>query len=306
MNLKCDYCKKNTDTPMVVQSGNNVVEFLCDDCLKLKNVKHERIMDAPYTYYQKVCQVCNSPVKLLKQYYNSEDLLLCYWCLYKTKLNQEPITSGYLSGIKGDSDIYKAPEECLLLAKLFLHGVGVNRDHEKASKYFKIAAENGDAEALYLLGCMYTKFYGGDHYFVEKNDKFAFECLSKSAEMGYYKAQDLLSDCYADSTLVDEDIDKSIYWANRAIVTVENLINNGNKSLYLILGNYLKLSDVSKAKKALEEGIKFGSVACMYDMALILLEEGDEKKAFILMKNAARLGEIGALQFLKEQGMVLE
>ena len=302
MSFNCDHCENITDKPIPVQSGINVVQFLCDNCYEILKVKDERVMEAPFSSRQGVCQVCGLEVSLLGVYYNSKNLLVCYSCLYKAKLNKENIVYDGLQQIKNISDVYHEPGSSFFLAKLYLGGIGVDRDHEEAAKYFKIAAANGNAESLYILGCMYTDFYGGNIYFVKKDDKYSLECLSKSAELGNYEAQYLLYVCYKDGSLVSTNESMSKKMFSSAISTIEGLIAKGNKSLILMLGQYWLEIDNKKAKSTFEKGIELGNPACMYEMALILFEEGDKKRAELLFRESAKLGDINAATYLEDQG----
>jgi len=63
----------------------------------------------------------------------------------------------------------------------------------KAAEQYKIAAEQGDADAQYNLGLMYLQGDIDEEYFGQWQD-----LIEKAAEQGHEEALELLSEFYAD------------------------------------------------------------------------------------------------------------
>ena len=68
-------------------------------------------------------------------------------------------------------------------------GEGVEQDHEEAVKWYRKAADQGDADAQFNLGVMY---YNGEG--VPEDDKEAVKWWRKAAEQGHAEAQYFLDD----------------------------------------------------------------------------------------------------------------
>lgn len=89
---------------------------------------------------------------------------------------------------KEDADM--DAESYLCLAKMYTNGWGVSSSYSNANKYidkcidtFEAMADDGDAEAQYLLGEIYHYGYG-----VNTNNKLALEWSTKSAEQNFVPA----------------------------------------------------------------------------------------------------------------------
>ncbi|MBK8570004.1 MAG: sel1 repeat family protein [Nitrosomonadales bacterium] len=70
------------------------------------------------------------------------------------------------------------------LGLMYEQGRGVTQDYQKAASWFRMAAEQGDAEAQYTLGFMYANGEG-----VSRDYQQAMLWLSKAAEQGDVAAQ---------------------------------------------------------------------------------------------------------------------
>ena len=67
---------------------------------------------------------------------------------------------------------------------MYYKGEGVPQDYTEAMKWYRLAAEQGNAVGQYNLGLMYRKGEG-----VPQDDAEAVKWYSLAAEQGYYKAQ---------------------------------------------------------------------------------------------------------------------
>ena len=77
------------------------------------------------------------------------------------------------------------------------------RWHEKAIEFYKIAAEQGDVNAQYILG---------DAYKERQDEEEAFKWYKISAEQGNTKAQYNLGWFYANGIGVEQDEEEAIKW----------------------------------------------------------------------------------------------
>jgi hypothetical protein len=70
------------------------------------------------------------------------------------------------------------------LGYLYENGKGVPQDYKEAVKRYRLAAENGDAEAQNNMGVMYEKGRA-----VPQNDKEALKWYRLAAEQGHAEAR---------------------------------------------------------------------------------------------------------------------
>jgi TPR repeat protein len=91
------------------------------------------------------------------------------------------------------------------------NGFGVTKDMKQAAKWYRKAAEQGDAGAQYNLGVLYGQGDG-----VPKDLKQAAEWYRKAAEQGYAEAQFLLGRCYSRGEGVPKDLKQETEWYRKA------------------------------------------------------------------------------------------
>eukprot|EP00729_Bicosta_minor_P033020 gene33020-biopygen23682 len=99
------------------------------------------------------------------------------------------------------------------LGCLYDTGKGVKQDHVEAVKWYRKAAEAGDAGAQYNLGTMYDNGEG-----VEKDHVEAVKWYRKSAEAGNAKAQHNLGAAYCNGKGVEQNFAKGVKWLQLAAV----------------------------------------------------------------------------------------
>jgi TPR repeat protein len=78
-------------------------------------------------------------------------------------------------------------------------------------KWYRKAAENGDAEAQNNLGCAYARGEG-----VERNYEEAVKWCRKAAEQGDATAQNNLGLAYTHGEGVEQDHDEAVKWFRKA------------------------------------------------------------------------------------------
>ena len=77
------------------------------------------------------------------------------------------------------------------LGWMYSKGEGVSEDDQEAVKWYRLAAEQRHAHAQYNLGLMYDSGWG-----VPKDDKEAVKWFRRAAEMGFAEAQHNLGVMY--------------------------------------------------------------------------------------------------------------
>ena len=151
----------------------------------------------------------------------------------------------------------------LSLGYIYYYGEGVVKDIDKAFKYFKYAADNGVANAQYMLHCFY--FSDGNYTDYEMGKVY----LEKSAEQGNVLAQKLLAICYIGAFNFINDDTKFVYWIRKAS-------EQGDAEAQRILGEaYISLDNNEALPKSYPDAITWlNKAADQGDIqALILLAE---------------------------------
>lgn len=90
-------------------------------------------------------------------------------------------------------------------------GMEVDRDDDEAVQWYRKAAEQGHARAQTMLGLMY--FSGTS---VHQDKAYAVRCWRKAAEQGYANAQHWLGESLADGDGVDKDDAEAAQWLRKA------------------------------------------------------------------------------------------
>ncbi len=99
------------------------------------------------------------------------------------------------------------------LAVCYALGQGVSQDHAEAAKWYRRAAEQGVALAQYQLALCCYQGQG-----VPKNDLEAFKWLSKAAEAGVPYAEFIIGTYYRNGKIVQLDYSKAAKWHWKAAV----------------------------------------------------------------------------------------
>jgi len=94
---------------------------------------------------------------------------------------------------------------------MYEHGRGVHKNDVEAVRWYREAAEQGDATAQFNLGGMYRKGAG-----IPKDDAKAAYWYHKAAEQGLAEAQGNLGMMYASGTGVSQDYIKAYMWISLA------------------------------------------------------------------------------------------
>ena len=97
------------------------------------------------------------------------------------------------------------------LGVMYSHGQGVPQDYAEAVRWYRRAAEQGDADAQFNLGVKYDNGQG-----VLQNYGEAVKWYRKAAEQGYASAQFRLGLRYANGQGVPQDYTKALKWYRKA------------------------------------------------------------------------------------------
>lgn len=173
-------------------------------------------------------------------------------------------------------------------------GYGVEKNEIKALEYYQKAAKQGNAFALYSLGRFY---YGGKA--VRQNKKSAFPYLVQSATRGNVRAMCLAASMALlepDECLTEDEETNGL----QSFVTAF-----GAAASIMLLVRKAGLPTPDSPVDASIEGdpLAMTALAEFYDEGIDGVETiaKDQKKAFILRKRAAEMGEVGAMYELAEQ-----
>ena len=98
-----------------------------------------------------------------------------------------------------------------LLGRMYDTGRGLLKDYKQAEKWYRKAADQGNVLAQYSLGLMYYTGVGAP-----KNYKQAVKWYQKAADQGYAMGQNNLGWMYANGEGVLKDMTKAKYWIKKA------------------------------------------------------------------------------------------
>ncbi len=100
------------------------------------------------------------------------------------------------------------------LAKCYRFGIGVKRNRTTASRWLHKAAEQGHAKAMVLLGKRCLDYDSGEY-----NSRKAVELFRKAAEQGEAWGMFHLGECFINGDGVKKDFDAAYLWFYKAVVT---------------------------------------------------------------------------------------
>lgn len=120
------------------------------------------------------------------------------------------------------------------VAEFYMEGKGIEKNEEEALKWYRKAAEQGDADSEYAIG-QYYEYDGNDI-------KLAIEWYRKAAEQGYVDAQMKMKDCYENGEGLEKDLTQAFEWAEKAAI-------QGNIKAQCYLGKCYKEGVGVKADK---------------------------------------------------------
>lgn len=118
-------------------------------------------------------------------------------------INRRIHRTEFVNGARGDGRIR--------LANVYEDGIGVPKDEQQATAWFRKAAEQGNAEAQNSLAFRYYIGHG-----VAKDVKQGAAWYRKAAEQGDASGQNSLGSMYLDGYGVPKDVQQAVAWYRRA------------------------------------------------------------------------------------------
>ena len=100
------------------------------------------------------------------------------------------------------------------LAKCYRFGIGVRRNRTTASRWLHKAAEHGHAKAMVLVGKLCLEYDEGEY-----NPRKAFRLFRQAADQGDAWGMFHLGECYINGDGVKKNFDAAYLWFYRAVAT---------------------------------------------------------------------------------------
>ncbi len=104
----------------------------------------------------------------------------------------------------------------LALGHMYDEGIAVGKDEAEALRYYRMAAEQGDAQGQYLLGASLSAGDDADEAEEAAADAEAFGWMLKSARQGYAEAMHEVAHHYEWGDGVQEDKAEAVAWLRKA------------------------------------------------------------------------------------------
>jgi TPR repeat protein len=95
---------------------------------------------------------------------------------------------------------------------LYANGQGVPQSYKEAGRWYRRAADQGDAVAQFNLGVRYANGQG-----VPQNDELAGRWYRRAAQQGHARAQSNLGVLYANGQGVPKDVIRAYMWLTIAV-----------------------------------------------------------------------------------------
>jgi len=196
----------------------------------------------------------------------------------------------YLAGCVGNR-CAKSADAQVSLGLMYRDGRGVEKDEREAVKWFRKAADQGNANGQWKLGGMYDGGRG-----VERDDREAAQWYRKAAEQGQVDAQHNLGVMYDEGRGVERDDRQAVHWYRKAAEQGLGDSENNLGAMYRD-GSGIEQDDreaVQWYRRAAERGL----AAAHYNMGLMCFDgrgvEQDRAEAMKWFHKAAEQGHADA------------
>jgi len=103
------------------------------------------------------------------------------------------------------------PPADMMIGILYMHGLGVELDYQKARESLLAGAGKGNIPCLYMLGIVYKEGLG-----VDKNEETAFLYFNKATHHGSLRAEKELGTCYYEGRGVAKNEADGLRWLHKA------------------------------------------------------------------------------------------
>ncbi|MGO2301751.1 tetratricopeptide repeat protein [Psychrobacter sp. AOP7-D1-15] len=166
-------------------------------------------------------------------------------------------------------------------------------DCEKARYWFEKAADQGNAQAINLLGAVYFTGCGAD-----KDYKKAEEFFLLANEKGSKQAKVNLGELYREGGFgIERDYDKALYWYQLGIADEPARAYNGLSLVYIDQGEYEQAYEYVVQAADLEYTEAQYNLGYYYDSGTFV--EKDDEKAKYWYEKAAKQGHFSAQKNLE-------
>lgn len=177
------------------------------------------------------------------------------------------------------------------LGCFYYQGEGTKQNYTEALKYFQKAANNGDAYSYAWIAKIY--YYGNG---CAQNYEEAFKWFLKAANAGQTVVYGWLGLVYYEGKGCNKNYGEAIKWFKKAA-------ENGDSSCYGYLGSsYYELQDFQEAFKWTSKAVENGDIASNTGLGIMYVNglgtERNEKKALDCFKKAASIGDAFACFWL--------
>ncbi len=185
----------------------------------------------------------------------------------------------------------------LILASCYLGGVGGEADSSAAMDIYVELAKKGNAEAMYMMGCVMLERGKSDRV---KQDSIG--CFEKSAERGNVKACEKLADLYEEGQIVTKDSAKAKYYRDFAQQDAKWMEMTDLATRYFE-GDGVE-RDTSKAAELLHTAAAGGYARAQIFLSMLYYSgygvEKDTQQSLYWMKKAADQGDSEAIDMLQK------
>jgi len=159
-----------------------------------------------------------------------------------------------------------------MLGELYYKGMGVEQDYTEAAKWYRKAADQGDVMAQFGIGEMYHNGKGVKQDYTE-----AVKWYRKSADQGLSVAQLMLGGLYSNGKGVKQDYTEAVKWYRKSA-------DQGDPDAQVMLGLYYAIGDGGV--------IQSGAAAAdwFYKAGLSFLKEDNRDKALTTVELIKKQG----------------
>ncbi|WP_319498762.1 tetratricopeptide repeat protein [uncultured Cohaesibacter sp.] len=147
----------------------------------------------------------------------------------------------------------------LYLGKIWMEGLGVTKNLDKALSYFQQANEAGDMKAGRYVGLIMAE---------QGNDAAAAEWFKKAAEAGDITSQYYLGRAYQTGKGVEQDFAAALLWYEKSASRGDIIASDGMVGLASLYENGQGVpTDVAKAKTLYQKAATLGNETAKADLA---------------------------------------
>ena len=163
----------------------------------------------------------------------------CYFDDIRLSVEKGKINSGITLVNSGSKKAAQEKNALEMGMDYLLGSKELAQDFQKAYSYFSTAADEGNDDAVCMIGYMYEKGYGVSQDFGQ-----ALEWYKKAADKNHGGAQNSLGRMYANGYGVERDKEQALSWYRKAAANGNKQANNSisqlenaSKNIALIIGN---------------------------------------------------------------------